>query len=382
VRYRRFGSLDWGVSVLGLGVAGLPVRDREPAGTAELEGVRMIRHAIDHGVNYLDLGCPHDMARRESVAKMVGRALQDGYREKVRISLSVPVSMAESTSDFDHYLDTQMKWLQTGSIDFCVLSMIDRESWPRIQEAGYLKTAERAISDGRVGGLGFAFHDHFRILRQVLEEYDGWVFAQFQYSYMDAAHDPGALGLAYAADQGIAVVVTEPLKGGRLAKDPPESVRKLWEAAPQEWPLAEWSLRYAWNHPAVSTVVCGVSNMDQLGEDLALADEAEAGALTVRDELAINLVRDAHNELRTIDCASCRPCMPCPQGIDVPRIFEIYNDAIMYGDVKTASSVYRDEGHRAEECTECGLCESKCCRCEPLPIIAWLKTAHDLLGGG
>jgi predicted aldo/keto reductase-like oxidoreductase len=129
-------------------------------------------------------------------------------------------------------------------------------------------------------------------------------------------------------------------------------------------------------------VVCGVCNMDQLGEDLALADEAEAGALTVRDELAINLVRDAHNELRTIDCASCRPCMPCPQGIDVPRIFEIYNDAIMYGDVKTASSVYRDEGHRAEECTECGLCESKCCRCEPLPIIAWLKTAHDLLGGG
>jgi predicted aldo/keto reductase-like oxidoreductase len=340
----------------------------------------MIKYAIDHGVNYLDLGCPYDMVRQESAAKIVGRALQDGYRDRVKISLTVPVSMSESTRVLDHYLDTQMEWLQTDSVDFCVLSRVDRDSWPRIQKTPFLKTAERAISDGRVGGLGFAFHDHLQILRQVLNEYDGWAFAQFQFSYMDASHDPGAPGLARAADQGLAVVVTEPLKGGRLVKEPPESVRMIWAGAPQARSLPDWGLRFVWNYSVVSTVVCGVSSLDQLLENVALAGEAEAGALTVREELTINRVRDAFNQLSVIDCASCRPCMPCPQGIDAPRIFEIYNDAIMYGDVKTASSIYRDEGHRADECTECGLCETKCCRREPLPIIAWLKTAHDLLG--
>jgi predicted aldo/keto reductase-like oxidoreductase len=380
VRYRRFGGLDWDVSVLGLGVAGLPVGDPDSGGAAESEGVRMIRHAIDHGVNYLDLGCPYDMVRQESLAQMAGCALKDGFRERVKISLTVPVSMSESARDFDRYLDTQMEWLRTGSIDFCVLGGVNRENWPRIQETSFLKTAERAISDGRVRSLGFAFHDHFQILRQVLKAYEGWAFAQFQFSYMDASHDPGAPGLAHAADQGLAVVVTEPLKGGRLAKESPESVRMIWAGVPQVRSLPDWGLRFVWNHSAVSTVVCGVGSMDQLLENVALADKAEAGALTVREELTINRVRDAYNQLSVIDCASCRPCMPCPRGIDVPRIFEIYNDAIIYGDVRAASSVYRRERHSAEECTECGLCERKCCRRERLPIIAWLKTAHDLLG--
>jgi predicted aldo/keto reductase-like oxidoreductase len=262
------------------------------------------------------------------------------------------------------------------------LSRLDRESWPQAKKKGLLTRAERAISAGKVGSLGFAFHDHFQILRQVLQEYGDWSFSQFQFSFMDAGHDPGASGLAYAADQGIAVVVKEALKGGRLTKAPPESVRKIWGAAPEQRSLADWGLRYVWNHPAVSTAVCGVSSMDQLVDDLALAEEAEAGALMVRDELTINRARDAYNELKTIDCASCRPCMPCPQGLDVPRIFEIYNDAITYGDVETARSIYRDEGHRADECVECGVCERKCCRREPLPIMALLKTAADLLGGG
>ncbi len=391
MRYRRFGSLDWQVSVLGLSLGGLPLEEVEPgrtgradrdSGATEAYSIRLIRHAIDHGVNYLDLGFPYDLGHQKRVAAVAGRALQGGYRERVKISVTVPVSTAESTDDFDYYLDAQMEWLQTDSVDCCVLSSVNRDSWPRIRELGFIKKAERVISAGRVGSLGFVFHDHFQILRQVLEEYDKWVFSQFEFSYMDAGHDPGAPGLAYAADRGIAVVVTDPLKGGRLTKTPPEPVERILEAAPHQRSLADWALSYVWNHPAVCTAVCGLTSMDQLIGHLALADKAEAGTLTVRDELTINKVRDAYEELRTIDCASCRPCMPCPQGIDVPRIFEIYNDAVMYGDLKTASSVYRREGHRADECTECGACESKCCRREPLPIAALLKTAYDLLGAG
>jgi NAD(P)-dependent dehydrogenase (short-subunit alcohol dehydrogenase family) len=121
--------------------------------------------------------------------------------------------------------------------------------------------------------------------------------------------------------------------------------------------------------------------MSELMENVALADTAEVGALTVREELAINQVRDAYRELRAVNCASCRPCMPCPQGIDVPRILEIYNEALIYGDVATAAAIYRDEQHHADECVECGLCERRCSRRVPLPIISWLRTAHALLAG-
>lgn len=381
MKYRKFGSLDWEVSVLSLGTAGLPVAGRKSDEAAEAACVRMIRYAIEQGVNHLDLGFPYDMVRQEIVAKVVNRALRDGYRERVRISLTVPVSFARSAGDLAYFLETQMEWLGAASVDFCVLGRINRENWPRIQEAGFLKRAEQAMSDGRVGSIGFAFHDHFQILRKVLNEYDNWTFGQFQFSYMDAGHDPGATGLAHAAEQGIAVVATEPLKSGRLAKKPPESVRAIWVAAPEKWSLAEWGLRFVWSHAAVSTLVCGVSGMAQLAQDITLAGQAQADALTVREQLTINRVRDAYQQLRAINCASCRFCMPCPQGIDVPRIFEIYNDAILYGDVKTACSVYRNEGHRADQCAECGSCEMKCARRYPLPIIDLLKTAHQLLAG-
>ena len=405
MRYRRFGNLDWQVSVLGLNLGGLPLGDALPAGpgravdrtgAAEEGCVRLIRHAIDHGVNYLDLGYPYDLARERRVAEMAGLALQGGYRGKVRIAVTIPVGGmtsaaavaphaaggADPARAFEHHLDVQLEWLGIDRADFCVLGRIDRANWPAVAERGLLQKAEAAVADGRVGSLGFAFHDQFQMLKQVLRAYDRWTFAQFQYSYMDVGHDPGSAGLAYAAEQGLAVVVTEPLKQGRLTREPPGSAAAVWASAPQLRSLADWGLRFVWNQPAVSTAVCGIESMNQLVEDLALADGAEAGALSVRDELAINRVRDAYDALKPIDCASCRPCLPCPEGIDIPRIFEIYNDAIMYDDVAAASRIYREEGHGADQCSACGLCESRCSRNPALPIIDWLRTAHDLLAKG
>ncbi len=394
MRYRRFGTLDWEASVLGLSLGGLPLQEARPggaggadgaggaAGSTEADLVRLIRHAIDHGVNYLDLGYPYDLARQRRVAEVAGRALQGGYRGRVKIAVTVPVASADPARAFDHHLDAQLEWLGIDRADFCVLGRIDRATWPAVAELGLLQKAEAAMADGRVGGLGFAFHDQFQTLKQVMRAYDRWTFAQFQYSYMDVDHDPGSAGLAYAAEQGLAVVVTEPLKLGRLTREPPGSAADAWASAPQRRSLADWGLRFVWNHPAVSTAVCGVENMKQLVEDLALADGAEAGALSVRDELAINRVREAYDALRSIDCASCRPCLPCPEGIDIPRIFEICNDAIIYDDVKAASAIYQAEGHRADMCTGCGACEKRCSRREPLPITALLVTAANLLGAG
>ena len=379
MKYRQFGRLDWKVSVLGFGVMGLPLTAEGPPETGQTESLSMIRYAIDHGVNYIDLGYPYDMARHERVVRVVERALRDGYRQKVKISVTVPASFVSSAEDFDRYLNKQIEWLKADRIDFCLLGRLNRENWPRIKDLGGLVRAEQAVSDGRIDKVGFSFHDHFQILRRVLDGYGNWALCQFQYSYMDVAHDPGLAGIGYAANKGMAVVVTEPLKAGRLTKDPPESVARIRRSALEKRTLADWGLRFAWNHPGVSTVVCDMSTMEQVVEDIAIADSAEPESLTIQEELIINLVRDAYRDLRAINCASCRPCMPCPQGIDVPRIFEIYNDAIIYDDVEAARLIYRNERHKADSCTECRSCERTCARFVPIPIVDWLKKAHELL---
>lgn len=329
----------------------------------------MLRYAIDHGVNYLDLGCPYDLGLQERLSRIVSQALQDGYRQKVRVSAHLPSLFVHASPDFDRYLNQQLEWLKAKRLDFYLLGGLNRQTWPRLKELDVLRWAEKAIADGRIGSLGFSFHDHYQALREILDVYDNWTLAQFQYSYMDIDHHPGVGGLKFAADRGLAVVASEPLLGGRLAKELPPSVAKVWAGAQKKRPLVEWGLRWVWNHPEVSTVVVDMSTMEQVKANLALADDAQADSLSVADEVLISRVREAYRRLKPIPCTSCRGCMPCPQGIDVPRLFELYNDAIMFDDMETARAIYRREGHRLDDCIFCGVCV--CGR--GIAIMDWLE---------
>jgi predicted aldo/keto reductase-like oxidoreductase len=371
IKYRRFGGLDWQASVLGFGVMRLPSHDEEVVG--------MLRYAIDNGVNYLDIGYPYDAAWHERLTRLLGRALQDGYREKVKIAANLPASLIDSPADIERYLDSRLDWLQTGSMDFFLFGGLDRQTWPRLQEMDVLSRAEAAMAGGRIGKVGFAFHDYFQTLREVLDAYDNWAVGQFQYSYMDIDHHPGVGGIRYAASKGLAVVVTEPLRGGRLTKEPPESVAAIWAEASQNRSLADWALRWVWNHPEVATVVSDMSSLEQVAENIALADAVEPDSLSVSEEVLIGRVRDAYRRLRPVPCTACRGCMPCPLGIDVPRIFELYNDAVMYGDVETARSLYRIERHDIASCNECGVCTAACGL--KIPIPDHLRKARRLLAG-
>ncbi len=382
MKYRRFGTLEWDVSMLGLGVRGLPDPADSPSGGAEAaaaDWVRVARHAIDQGVNYLDLDFSHDAARRQWVAGMVGRALGSGYRDKLKIAVTVPVVLGQA-GGFRRLLEEQLEWLGIDHADFCVIGPLDRQNWPRLRDGRLLEDADRTVAEGRTRHLGFAFRDQLFVLKQIVDEYRGWSLARFEFNYLHH-YDPGIAGLDFAAERGLAVVVTQPTKGGRLvAALPIEDVDRVWAGSHRAWSPAEWALRYVWDHPAVSTAVCDVVGANAIRECLAVSSDAGVGGLTVRDRLAINRARDALGRLRSIDCASCRPCMPCSQGIDIPRIFEIYNDAVTFGDTQAAARAYRDEGHRADRCNGCGQCESRCCQSPPLPISRWLSTAHDLLG--
>ena len=376
MKYRKFGSLDWEVSVLGFGVMRLPSMDKDPADLDDAESIKMIRHAIDKGVNYLDLGFPYDKRRYEQRTRIIGRALQDGYRQRVKVTATLPTFSMKTSKDFDRCLYEQLQWLQVDALDFYLLGSLNRGNWPTLEQLGILNAAEKAITNGEVGHLGFSFHDHFQVLRDILNDYDKWSLCQIQYSYMDIDHDPGFSGIKYAADQGLAVVVTEPLRWGRLTKEPPESVAKVWASGSQRRSLTEWGLRWVWNHPEVSVVVSDMSTVEQVTENIAIADVAQPDSLTVRELVLVNRVRDAYQALKVVPCTSCRACMPCPMGTDVPRIFELYNDAVIYDDIETARFIYCAEQHDISRCTECNVCVNACAK--RIPILDYLNAARRL----
>ncbi len=359
----------------------LPVAaDSGPARIDPFASIGMIRYAIDHGVNYLDAGFPWDMQRHAEIAGVVGKALQDGYRAKTRVAVHLPAPLLLSPTDLDLSLNKQREWLGIDRIDFCLVGRLNRDNWPRLTSLGLLEWIDEALKDGRIDRAGFSFHDHYQVLRGILDSYDKWTVCQFQYSYMDIDHNPGTSGINYAADRGLAVVVTEALRGGRLTKPPPEAVARVWAESGLERSPAEWALRFVWNHAAVSTAVCDASSIEQLAENLEIAEDGEPESLTVQEEVLISRVREEYHKHRVVPCPSCRPCMPCPEGIDVPRFFQVYNDAIMYDDLDTARSICRDEQLHPEACIECGVCEGRCAK--RLPIIDWLRKARVFLGIG
>ena len=360
--------MAWEVSALGLGTAHLPLN--------EGQSIAMVQYAIDHGVNYLDLEYIPDIQRGEKLSRMIGRALQDDYRQKIKIAVTLPSHNIKSTGDFDRYLQQQLDWLQTEKVDFCLLGWLDRQIWPGLREMGVLDWGDSVLDDGRAGHLGFCFHDDYQTLRNVIDAYDSWTLCKIIFNYMDVDHHPGVGGIRYAAEKGLAVVVAEPLKGGRLTRNLPDSVVEIWGDNLKDRSLAEWGLRWVWHHPEVATVVSEISTLEQLKENISLAGTASGSTLSVQEQILVNQVRDAYRAIKPVNCTACRGCLPCPQDVDFPRIFELYNDAVVYNDVEIPRAIYREEGHDIGTCTECGICEENCGR--NVAIREWLKEAREI----
>ena len=376
MQYRRFGKLEWQPSALGFGAMRLPTIDDDPAKIDEPLATRMIRTAIDAGVNYVDTAWPY---HREQSEPFVGRCLQDGYRDRVKLATKMPAWLIQSAADFDKYLDAQLERLQTDHVDFYLLHAMNKTQWPKLRDLKVFEWAEKAIADGRVCELGFSFHDELSVFKEIIDAYD-WTFCQIMYNYMDTEFQAGQAGLKYAAERGIAVVIMEPLRGGSLTRLAPKPVEALWEGAATKRSQADWALQWLWDQPEVSLCLSGMSEMRHVEENLASADRSGVGSLTDEERALIVRVRDAYRALSPIPCTDCKYCMPCPNGVDIPRIFADYNNAKMYGDLtryRMSYNQFMPAEKRADNCVECGQCETACP--QQIEIIDWLKKAHEFL---
>jgi uncharacterized protein len=375
MHYRRFGELDFRVSALGFGCMRLPTLGG-PGQIDEPEAIRMIRHAIDSGVNYVDTAYPYHEGNSERV---VGKALRDGYRQKVKLATKLPVFSVKEYADFDRFLGEQLEKLQTDHIDFYLLHALNAKSWPFVRDLGVIGWAEGALRDGRIGHLGFSFHDGFEALEQIINDYDGWEFCQVQYNFLDVDNQAGTKGVQYAAAKGLGVIVMEPLLGGRLAS-PPAAIQPIWDSASLKRTAADWALQWVWNHPEVSLLLSGMTAMEQVTENLASAGRSSINSLTP-DELKLFVrARDTYNALYPIPCTQCRYCMPCPNGVDIPANTLVFNRGIAVGSVDASRFQYGFWGpeSKASACIQCRECEEKCP--QAIPIGDWMPYIEEVLG--
>lgn len=380
MQYRRFGKLDFDVSILGFGTMRLPLMpaangsEPDPSKIDEAEAIRMIRHAIDKGVNYIDTAYPY---HRGSSERLTGKALKDGYREKVKLATKLPVWLLKEKGDFEKLLDEQLEKLQTDHIDFYLLHALNKERWNTVLQLDVLESMKKAIAGGKVKHAGFSFHEDINFFRTILDSFD-WGMCQIMFNYMEDRE--WEKHISYAHGKGIAVVVMEPLLGGKLAVTPPAEVGKVWAESGYDRSPADWSFRWIFNNPGITLALSGMSTMDQVDENLEIAERCLPNSLSEKELETVERVREIFRSLTRVKCTGCEYCLPCPNNVFIPEIFQYYNHAHMYNVSENAASSYKSlakAGRDASLCVECGKCESACP--QQLPIIRHLKEAHKSL---
>ncbi|MBM7871075.1 putative aldo/keto reductase-like oxidoreductase [Clostridium pascui] len=373
--YRRFGREDFIVSSLGFGCMRFPIINNSDELIDEEKAIEMLRYAIDNGVNYVDTAYPYHKGQSEI---LVGKALKDGYRERVKLATKSPVWLTESYEDFYKYLNEQLEKLQTNYIDMYLLHALNKERWEAILKLDVLKFLDKAKEKGLIKHPGFSFHGDLDTFKQIVDSYD-WSFCQIQYNILDVDYQAGVEGLKYASSKGLAVIIMEPLKGGKLAVTPPDEIQSLWNKSKIKRPNVHWALKWLWNQPEVTLILSGMSSLEQVMDNISYAEDSETGSLTNQELKIVDEVRNTYNNLIKINCTKCGYCMPCPQGVDIPLNFSIYNDRHIYNDLKSSLKKYKDlhENKKASSCIECGKCQPLCP--QNLPIIDTLKKLHGEL---
>jgi predicted aldo/keto reductase-like oxidoreductase len=365
MKYREFAKTGEKVSLLGFGSMRLPLK-RDGSVDEEL-AISMIRHAIDSGVNYVDTAYMYHGGTSEGI---VGRALQDGYREKVFLADKLPPWFAKKAWQMGEIFDTQTRRLGQYVIDFYLLHNVFEATKKYIEEYRIYDFLRGLRREGRVKHLGFSYHGQtVELFKEVLDSFE-WDFCQIQLNYMDAGIQAGVEGLRYAGAKGVPVIVMEPLKGGKITANIPPGVQEIWDSFPVKRSPAEWGLRWVADFPEVLTILSGMSEPAQVEENLRILSDAEPYTLTEEEKALIARVADKYNELIRYGCTSCNYCVPaCPAHIAIPEVVGIVNEVALYDCGPRAKVDLGFQEVKPSACVSCGRCEEVCPQHLPIPGI-------------
>lgn len=360
-------------TILGFGAMRMPSAENAQGEKTLLmdEAVELIRHAIDQGITYIDTAYPYHNGDSEIA---VGKALQDGYRDRVVLATKCPVWKMEKTEDLSAVLTEQLAKLQTNKVDMYLLHALGKDRWETVKQLGLLDELKKEKQAGRIGQIGFSFHDNEAVFQDILAGFD-WDFCQLQMNYINTDFQSTLDGLYQAHAKGLGIIIMEPLLGGKLA-DPPAVVKELIPGDP-----IKFAFDWLWDKPEISVVLSGMNNKDQVDQNVALANQART-KLTDQDLAIYERVKQRYDTMALVPCTKCHYCMPCPFGVNIPGVFEAYNITASKNRA-AGKAVYQTIEKTAEACVGCQACEKVCPQSIPvashMPIIVNYFT--ETLGG-
>lgn len=374
MKYRAIGNTGIQASVLGLGCMRLPMSQVDDTSKVDIdEAVKMIRFAIDQGINYIDTAYPYHDGESE---KIVGEALKDGYRERIHLITKSPSWLIETHEDFNKYLDEQLEKLGTDHLDIYLLHALNKQRWDKYKEIDLFKAVETAKAQGKIKHIGFSFHDDYPVFEEIVSAYP-WDVCMLQLNFMDMEEQAGMKGLLLAESMGVPVIVMEPLKGGMLTS-PAADVQAVWDTYPEKRSAVEWAMRYVANFDNVKVVLSGMSTVDQMKENLEIADRLLPNNLDEEGSALIERVKQMYISKVQVPCTQCRYCVPCPHGVEIPRTFTFLNRGHIYNTLDSMKEQYLSQLNtemRASACVACGACEPKCP--QKIEIIQMLKKVSE-----
>ena len=390
MEFRKFGSTGFKVSALGLGCMRLPTKKLMPLQANMPKSIKLIKSAVDKGINYIDTAWVYHFGASE---KIIGIALQDGYRKNVHLVTKSPLFLVNKAEDFDKFLNKQLKRLQTDHIDTYLFHAMNKSGLEKLKKYNLIDKMIKAKKEGKIKYIGFSFHDTLPVFKEIVDFYH-WDVVQIQYNYMDTAIQATTEGLKYAAGKGMVVVIMEPLKGGKLA-NPPDEAWEVMKRSKIERSPVDWALQYLWNLPEVSVVLSGMGNLQMLNENCDSADRSGVNSLHEEDLKIIEGLTKIYRKEILVPCTSCKYCLPCPSGVNIPQNFAILNNlALERSNVrkwlykrdynKMANSIERLDKEKsngnASLCINCGICLEKCP--QEINIPHELKNVHLILKKG
>ncbi len=334
--------------------------------------------AYQAGVNYYDTAYIYPGSEAA-----LGEIFERNHiREKINLATKLPQYLIGNRAALDRYFNEELSRLRTDYVDYYLMHhLTDVAMWEKLKKVGILDWIEEKKQSGAIRNIGFSYHGNTENFLKILNDYN-WDFCQIQYNYLDEVAQAGKAGLQAAAAKGLAVMIMEPLRGGKLVNMLPEAAKQAMKDSSRSWSPAEWGLRWLYNQPEVTVVLSGMNSVEMVEANCRTASEAGAAAFTEADFETLERVKHAIRAKEKVGCTGCRYCMPCPKGVDIPGIFRCYNT--MFSESKSAgrSQFIQTVGLTkipafASQCIRCGKCEQHCP--QSIPIRDKLQEADRAL---
>ena len=273
---------------------------------------------------------------------------------------------------------------------FCVIKASGSDGIRK--ESQLLKLINKAKADGKINNIGFSYHGSPHEFQTLLDDFP-WDMVLVQYNYLDVNAQAGFRGIQYAYENDIAVFVMEPLKGGLLAGELPPEVSALFDEVDSSKSSVDWALSWVFNQNEITCVLSGMGSLDQMKENMAIAERVEIGSLSDDELDVLDKAQGIFNSMMKINCTGCGYCLPCPKGVNIPDCFNVYNEKYLFnkkafGVLPHAMVNYymvvggiTNKQASAGLCNHCGRCKRLCPQSLDIPNeLDRVKSEFELLG--